>query len=381
VQGPTRISYAGRTGAPVALVASTTAVALMFAATPFLISAIADRYAVSEGAVGLVSVVQVGAFAAANVILPRLVTPSGRVLRVAAVVLLTLNLVSTLPTAFGLLLGLRLVAGFAAGAMTWVAYTDAMQVARSMAAVAATGPTAVLVGSPLLGILSGRGDRAIYVFLTIATIPAVILFASVSGSKRTRGSISRSRSNRVLLFALLILTFCGSGLFINEALVARDIHDISPGIAAVAFSLNALGGLIGARLSTRHRHPGWWLLAIAPAAFLTVNGPNWVFFVAMAWWGFAFWMGIPGVLQMLSARSLEPGERAGDTQALMAVGRSLGPAMGGWFVNAGALVGLSYVSSIGIALAGGTVIGVQEGRERLPPTDPRTVTMPGDGPG
>ncbi len=351
----------------------------MFAATPFLIPTIADRYSVSDGTVGWVSVVQVGAFAIANVVLPRLLTPTGRVLRVSAAVLVVLNALSILPSVFGVLLGLRLVAGFAAGAMTWIAYTDAMQVRRSMAAVAATGPTAVLLGSPVLGILSGWGDRAIYVFLALAAIPAVVLFASVRGSRRTKGSTSASRSNRVLLAAMLVLTFFGSALFVNEALVARDIHDLEPGVASLAFSLNAAGGLIGARLSTRHRHPGWWLVTIAPAAFLTVNGPAWVYFPAMAWWGFAFWMGIPGVLQMLSDRSLQPDERAGDTQALMAVGRAMGPAMGGWFVDAGALVGLSYASSIGIAAVGATVVGVQEGRDRLPPTDPRTVPMPGGG--
>ena len=207
-------------------------------------------------------------------------------------------------------------------------------------------------------------------------VAGILFFAPISGEKRERGVVSRSRSNRVLLTALWSLTFFGSALFINQALVARDIHDLTALSASIAFSLNAAGGLAGARLSTRHRRPGWWLASAGVAALISVNGPSVLFFVGMTWWGFAFWMGVPGVLHMLSERSLRPGERAGDAQGLMAVGRALGPAMGGFFVDAGALTALSYVSGAGLALSGITVIGVQEGRERLPPTDPRPSGLP-----
>ena len=98
----------------------------MYAATPFLIPVIAERYGVSEGAVSAVSVAQVGAFAAANFILPRLLTPSGRILRIAAAVLLLLNIASAIPSIYGVLVGIRLIAGFAAGAMTWLTWTSAM---------------------------------------------------------------------------------------------------------------------------------------------------------------------------------------------------------------------------------------------------------------
>ena len=56
--------------------------------------------------------------------------------------------------------------------------------------------------------------------------------------------------------------------------------------------------------------------------------------------------------------------------------------MGGVFVDAGALVALSWVAGIGVSSAGAAVIGVKEGRERLPPTDPRTVPVaPREAPG
>jgi len=373
VQTPTRIAYGGRSGAPLALIAATAAVTMMFVATPFLIPAIADRYRVSEGAVGAISIAQVGTFAAANFVLPRMFRPSGRLLRLAAVALLVVNLASIMPSWYPLLVSLRLVAGVASGAMTWIAWTNAMKRKRSMAAVASTGPVVALIAAPLMAIAASEGDRAVYAVLAIATIPAVLLFAPVTGRRRARGVISGSRSNRILLVALGALTFFGSALFINQAVVARDLHGLSPLATSLAFSLNAAGGLLGARLSTKHKVPGWFMVTIGPAAFLTVVGPSAIFFIGMAWWGFAFWMAVPGILQMLVDRSLEPSERAGDGQGLMALGRAFGPAMGGYFVDANALAALSIVCGIGITTSGLTVVGVKQGREMLPPTDPRTI--------
>lgn len=243
----------------------------------------------------------------------------------------------------------------------------------TMAPIAATGPVVALVGSPLLSLLSERGDQAVYVALAVVSIPALVLIAPVTGRKRRRGVISASKSNRVLLLALGGLTFFGSSLYINESIVARDIHDLSALAASIAFSLNALGGLLGARFSSRHRHPGWFMISIGLGAFLTVFGPVPLFYVGMFWWGFAFWMSVPGVLQMLVDRSLEPAERAGDGQGVMAVGRSAGPLLGGVFVDGGSLTTLAIVAATGIGVAGATVVGVKQGRELLPPTDPATI--------
>ena len=373
MQGPTRIAYAASRHAPIALVGATATVALMYASTPWLITPIAERYGVSEGAVGAVSVAQVGAFAAANFMLPRLFAPNGRILRVSALGLLLLNLLSTLPGIFGVLVALRLIAGFAAGAMTWLAWSDAMKQRTSMAAIASTGPITVLVGAPLLALVAAEGDRAVYLALAVATIPSVVFGATITGDRRTPGLVSRSRSNPVLLAALAATTLFGSALFINETIVARDIHGISNFTASIAFSLNAAGGLLGARLASKHRRPGWWMASIGPAAVITVVGPPAFFFIGLTWWGFAFWMGIPGVLQMLSDRSLEPSERAGDAQGLMAVGRAIGPILGGAFVDLGSLTALAVIAGVGLTGSGATVIGVQEGREMLPPTDQRTM--------
>jgi len=373
VHVPSRVLYGGRSGAPLALIASTASVTLLFTATPFLIEPIAGRYGVSEGIVGSISVAQVGAFAAANFILPRLVRPNGRILRFAALTLLLMNLLSMVPNEYAVLIGLRVVAGGAAGAMTWIAWSNAMKRTSTMSSIAATGPIAALIASPILSLLAVHGDRAVYLALAVATIPAAVLVAPITGKRRARGHVSRSRSNRVLLVALFALTFFGSSLYLNLSLVARDLHHIAPLAASFGFSLNALGGFLGARSSSRHNHPGWFLASIAPAALVTVLGGPVMFYFGMFWWGFAFWMGVPGVLRMLVDRSLEPSERAGDGQGVMALGRSLGPAMGGAFVDGGALQALAVVSAVGLAATGSTVVAVKAGRDRLPPSDPSTI--------
>jgi predicted MFS family arabinose efflux permease len=373
VQVPTTIFYGGRSGAPVALIAATAATTILFAATPFLLSPIADRYGISEGLAGAVSIAQVGAFAVANFLFPRIFRPSGRILRGAAASLVVFNAASMVPGTFAVLVMIRVLAGLAAGTMTWLAWTSAMKRSDSMASIAATGPVVALVAAPILSVVASHGDRAVYGLLAVAAIPAAVLIAPVSGRRRQRGVISRSRSNRALLAALATMTFFGSALFINEAIVARDVHHLSALASSIAFSLNAAGGLVGARWSRRHRHPGWYLASIGPAALLSVIGPVPFFYLGMTWWGFAFWMGVPGVLQMLSDRSLEPSERAGDGQGLMALGRAGGPALGGLFVDAGSLNGLALTSAVGLSLSGLAVVGVKEGRDRLPPTDPRTI--------
>jgi len=370
---PSRILYGGRRDAPLALIAATAAVTLLFASTPFLITPLSESYGISEGFAGSISVAQVGAFAVVNFLFPRLVRPSGRLLRVSAISLVVLNLGSIFAGMYAILLFLRILAGAAAGTMAWLTWSNAMRQKRSMSSIAATGPMTVLIAAPIMSIIAGWGDQAVYAFLAIATVPSAVLWAPVAGRKRARGVISASRSNRILLVSLFGLTFFGSAMFINQTIAAREIHGLSSLAASLAFSFNSAGALLGARLSTRHRYPGWFLASIGPATIITVIGPAWLFYVGMTWWGFAFWMGVPGVLQMLVDRSLEPTERAGDGQGVLALGRAAGPALGGAFVDSGALIALAVTSASGITVSGLTVVGVKEGRDRLPPTDPRTI--------
>ncbi|MBK5268448.1 MAG: MFS transporter [Acidimicrobiia bacterium] len=366
---PTRLAYAVRPNAPLSVVAAAVALAAMFAATPFLIPAIAGRYGVSEGSAGLISVTQVAMFALFSFALPKLTVPSGGLLRTAAAFFLAVNLASAFMSVFWILIGLRLVAGAAAGTITWIVWAEAMGDRRSMASISATGPLTAFLGSPILALVAAHGDRWVYGLLTVIAIPAVVMKVGTVRVPERKGRVSRSRSNRVLLFALFLLSMAGSSLFVFTATAAVSLLSITPTAVSFGYSLNAAAGLVGARLASRHRRPGWWLASTGPAAVICILGgsPVWYFF-GMAWWGFAFWMGVPGVLQMLSDRSLDPAERAGDAQAFMAMGRSFGPLVGAGFVDAGAYASLAVAAGVGLAVSGATVIGVQEGRHRLPPT-------------
>jgi DHA1 family inner membrane transport protein len=347
----------------------------MFAATPFLIPEIAVRYGIGRGDAGLYSVVQVGAFALTTVVVPRLMQPSVRVFRTALAVLVLANLASIVAPGFIALLATRAVTGGAAGMITWLGWAAAMETRRSLAVMSAVGPMAALVAAPVLGLLIGLGDAVVFISLAVAVLPVLLMSLPEFEQRPRPGERSGSRSNRVLLVALFLLTCAGASLFVYQAVVAVDILGMSPFAASLGFSLNAAAGFVGARLAGRHRRPGIWLATAGPAALISVLGGSvfW-FYLGLMWWGFAFWMGLPGVLEMLAARSLRPDERAGDAQALMAFGRSIGPGVGGLFVDAGSFAGLALASGIGLTLSGVIVIGVQEGREALPPTDLRTIS-------
>lgn len=370
--GPVRSLYAiGRQASPavlLALVAST----LMFSATPFLLGPVSEEFGVGRGLAGGISVVQVGVFAVVNLVVPRMVTPSQNLYRVALGAMVVSGVLSAWTPDFWLLLAFRAVAGAGAGVLTWLAWADAMRYERSMAAVSAVGPTTALVGAPLFAYVAQSGVSAIYLVLAVAAVPGLFTKLQLPELSRPTRKRSRSQSNRVLLFALALMTFSGASLFVYESVAATEVLGMSATATSFAFSLNAGAGLLGARYARSHVVPGRWMASIAIGALLTILGgsPLW-FYVGMFWWGFAFWMSVPGVLQMLAERSLARDERAGDAQALMAFGRAGGPIMGGAFVDVGSFQGLAVAASVGIAVSGAIVMGVQEGRERLPVADVR----------
>ena len=328
-----------------------------------------------QGDAGLYSTVQVGAFAFTTVIVPRFLQPSARVFRLALAGLVVANLASIVAPGYLALLGTRVVSGVAAGTITWLGWAAAMATRKSLSAMSAVGPVAALVAAPILGLLVSLGDAAVFGAMAVAVLPVLFLRLPRFGQRPTPRERSGSRSNRVLLGALFLLTSAGAGLFVYLTVIAVERLAMTPFEASLGFSLNAAAGFAGARLSGRHRRPGVWLATAGPAALISVFGGSvfW-FYAGLAWWGFAFWMGLPGVLEMLAARSLRPDERAGDAQGLMAFGRSVGPGVGGVFVDAGSFEGLALASGIGLTLSGVIVVGVQEGREALPPTDLRTVS-------
>jgi DHA1 family inner membrane transport protein len=90
-----------------------------------------------------------------------------------------------------------------------------------------------------------------------------------------------------------------------------------------------------------------------------------VFWILVTAWGLFYWMAIPGVYNLLSARSRFPAERAGDAQASMAAGRAIGPLLGGFVVAAGGFRWLGITGGIVMAAGAIAIIFVELlGRER-----------------
>ncbi len=260
---PTRLAYAIKPHAPIPIMAAAVALAAMFAATPFLIPEIASRYGVSQGSAGFISVVQVGAFAISSFALPKVLAPSGRLLRIAGIVFLLSNVASIFLSVFWLLVAVRLVAGFAAGVVTWMVWVEAMGDRRSLSSISSIGPMTALIGAPILAVVAASGDRYIYGVLALVALPAALMKIDTSGVAKKVRKVSRSRSNRVLLFALALATMAGSSLFVYAAVAAFQELGLSPSQASIGYSLNAAAGLAGARLAGRHRRPGWFLASTA----------------------------------------------------------------------------------------------------------------------
>jgi DHA1 family inner membrane transport protein len=182
-------------------------------------------------------------------------------------------------------------------------------------------------------------------------------------------NVSGSRSNRVLLGALLVLSVGGSSVFIFSAAAAQAIHGLTPITVSWALSLNAITGVMATRRRARRGTAGFWLLATAASALVIgLFGSSPVFFLAMALWGFGFWMAVPAVLRMLTDRSDYPGERMGDAQAAMATGRVFGPIVGGLALGAGQFARLSIVGSAVIVASVLVVVLVERYRLTLPET-------------
>ena len=366
---PIRALVSLRRGAPVALIVGASAVSFLFAATPFLIPEVADRFGVSLGTAGLISSVQVLGFAVSVFVAGRRLSPSRSGLVVAALTGVACDSASALVASFPALLGLRLAAGAAAGLLTWLAWADAMRSPRSMRDVAAVGPLTVLVAAPLLAwVASAGGDRAVYLLLAGSMVfPAIVPVHFLSEPMRGRRKMSPSRSNLVLLAGLGILTMAGSALFVFLGAFAELKAGLTAVGMSIGFSVNALAGLIGARLRWRPHHAWPWLVLVAGSAASIVLFPGApAYYIGMFGWGFAFWMAVPTVLGRVVEWSLAPDERVGDAQSVMALGRAAGPSVAAVLVGNGKFGGLAVFAGTGLLTSAGVVGGVEMYRRGRP---------------
>lgn len=347
----------------------------VFAATPFLLGPVAQRHDVSVGAAGLVSVAQLGAFAVASVVAPRLLGASRRVLDHALAALALANVASAFAPTFELLVGLRLVAGVAMGILTWIAWADAAGDDRSFGDVAAAGPVAAAVAAPVLGLTAGWGGMgAVYLVLAAVAAAGWALPGEVAAAAPARRDAPDRDDRRpavpatalVLLAALAVFTLASSSLFLYTGVIAAGAG-IGPLVVSIGFSVSSLAGVPFTRL--RLPAPGWWIASVSLAALaVTVGGTAPLFLVGMAWWGVAYWIGVPAAMRQLVAGSSDPAGTVGATQGAMAAGRAVGPAAGGLLIGVGSplVLGLAAAATIaacGLAMAAAELVA---GRRTCP---------------
>ena len=185
-----------------------------------------------------------------------------------------------------------------------------------------------MVMAPLIAVLlESVGLRWLFVILAVITATPLIWTRQVPRTDRLRPHRTRhrpTRAARAILLALGAITLGGSSVFVYSAAIGEDLDGLSPLTVSLLFSGNALGcdsfGALdrppraGGRLVPRHR-----LCALAIAA----SRSGVVFGVAIVGWGFVFFMGVPAAFNLLAERSSFPEERAGDAQAMMALGPGL----------------------------------------------------------
>lgn len=372
--GPVRVFFALRKDPQLGSLAAIVAVSALFAATPFVIPAVALEYNVSMGRSGLLSAAQVGGFALTVFVAGRRLRTHRSYLVGGAIAASVLNLLSAFAPTFEILLVLRVLAGAAAGLLVWLAWSKAMQSSGALRDVASAGPVTVLVAAPILAFAAADGGpSAVYILLAVVSLPAALLPADFIGYRTERRGLSPSRSNVVLLVALGMSTLAGSSLFVFGAAIGADVG-LGTFVVSLGFSGNALAGLIAARRVAGDKPEAVWIFGTAVCAALVAFGGNAVLFlVGITLWGFFFWMATPTILRSIALWSLVPDERVGDAQSSMALGRALGPAIGSTLVAGSSYRAVGTMAVAGLVASALTVLGVSIYRRDRTPTHTRSV--------
>lgn len=330
------------------------AIAATFTATPFVIAQVVDEYAVTAGAAALLSTSQMTGFAVGNLAGGRKLVPSRRLARLALGAFVVANGLSAVSPWFSALVFLRLGAGVAMGLITWVAWSDSASDLTRRGEIAAIGPLAAVVASPVIALaVAVDGLRGMYGVLAVLVALALLAPLEVDATLPSERHPITARGVKTILTAMFLFTAGGSSVFVFANVLATDNAGMSPVWLAVAISANALVGIPGARFAGRRRVPGAWMALTGLCALaLTLSTYSWLSFVAMTVWGMAFWVAIPEVYFLLSDRSSHPSDRVGDAQAVMSIGRIAGPSLGGVLVGAGSFTALGWFGLGAMAAAG-----------------------------
>jgi predicted MFS family arabinose efflux permease len=346
------------------LVASSTAV---FIATPFLLQPIATEYDVSVGVAGWVSTAQLAGFVLASWLAGRLLRPVRPIFVTICLVGLTANLLSAFAPTLASLAGARMLSGVSLGLAAWFAWQDAFGDAGKTGDVAVTGPLVGVVLAPgITVLLDATGLQGVFIVLALLAAAPLVFVRQVPTKDRLRPHRTRhaaTRAARAILFALSLVTMAGSSVFVYAAAIGTGFNDLSPFVVSLAFSANAVVSIPAAKWSGPRGPAGIWFCATAVLCFVlpAVHVPI-VFATALVTWGFVFFMGIPAAFGLLASRSRFPEERAGDAQAVMALGRVVGPLIGGVFIGSGATTKMGLAASAIMLSAAALLLYVERDR-------------------
>ena len=338
---------------------------IVLAATPFLLDLVVDEYGVSLTEASLIGVAQLSGFSAGSWLSGRWLEPRRRVFVIALVLALAANALSALVPPFAVLVALRLLSGLALGLITWFAWVQVFGDETGMGDLAVIGPLIGIGAGPLIALFAVEGGTSGVFALLAAAAVIPLAFNRGTGGEVAGGGRSSGRSRPVpaalvLLLALALFTLGGSAVFQYAVIIGAREAGLATSTVALVLSGNALASIPAARWRRRRGIPGPWMALTALCALLVAaSGRAEVFTVAIVVWGFAFWMGIPGVFTALAERSANPADRAGDAQAVMAAGRVVGPLVGGAILDS---VGTGWLGIVGgglMLVAAGAVYSVR----------------------
>lgn len=352
LQAPVRLLYTLRPNIPAGVFAATAVSTIVFTATPFLVNGVADEFDIDVETVGIISTFQLAGFMIASWGAGRFFRPRRRMMLIAAIVGIVANLVSGLTPSFSMLLGARFVSGISLGLIAWISWAEVFGDAERVGDVAVIGPIVGTVASPIIAaVIDTSGTDWLFIgFAALYLWPlAFVRSTHLDAAKRPPRQRHRpTRAAAAILVALGLNTFGGSAVFVFAASIGADLVGLSPVLVSLAFSANALASIPSARFRGQRQLPGMWMGITGILAVLLASvtvAP--VYWIALPLWGFSFWMAVPGAFSLLAERSHYPDERAGDAQAIMALGRVFGPLYGGLLYS---------ISPTALGVGGGGII-------------------------
>jgi predicted MFS family arabinose efflux permease len=367
VSVPVRLLAAAKPTVPAALLVAIASSTVVFTATPFFLSSVAEQYDVAIGTAGLTSTAQLAGFVVASWVGGRFLHPVRGIFVIGTLLGVFSNLGSAAAITFEVLVALRFVSGLSLGFAAWIAWQAAFGHPGRTGDVAVVGPLVGVVASPLIAIvLQSAGLSWLFVLLAAITALPLVFTGQVPRVDHLRPHRTRhvaTRAAKAILFALTLITLGGSSVFVYAAAIGEELDGLTPLTVSLLFSANALASIPSARWTGRRGSAGIWFLITALCALtIALSRSGLLFGAAMIGWGFVFFMGIPAAFTLLAARSNFPEERAGDAQAVMALGRVFGPLLGGALYAAGSTGTLGIVAATVMAVGAGLLLYVDRQR-------------------